>query len=108
MRGFDIPQTSNLIVFEFALELLHVVNDWQCGGDHSRKSNVATNSSSSRLILRIDSEPALKSAIGRRPLRRIESGSYLTVSSLPETIAAWTNDLAVARDFKNGVPPDGV
>jgi hypothetical protein len=28
--------------------------------------------------------------------------------SLPETIAAWTIDLAVARDFKNGVPPDGV
>ncbi|PKQ10623.1 MAG: hypothetical protein CVT70_18610 [Alphaproteobacteria bacterium HGW-Alphaproteobacteria-1] len=32
----------------------------------------------------------------------------LADESLPETIAAWTTDLSIAKNFKNGVPPDGL
>jgi hypothetical protein len=33
---------------------------------------------------------------------------FLGEQALPEKISSWTFDLALAKDFKQGVPPKGV
>jgi hypothetical protein len=90
---------------EFSLELLQAINDWQSGGDHKQK---------------IRRGEALKAAARDLPaeFRRPPSVCYrqeaqekdrvwqlLAENKLPETIAAWTSSLDVARDIKGGIPP---
>lgn len=93
---------------EFTLELLQVINDWQCGGDHKQK--VKRGNKLKQLAAELPDRFRTCSEICYRQEAHEKDRIWrlLADSSLPETIAAWTIDLSVARDFKNGVPPDGL
>lgn len=92
----------------FTIDVLQVINDWQRGGSHEQK-------------LRRGSKLKLLSADLPERFRTCSEICYrqeahendriwqlLADQSLPETIAAWTTDLSIAKGFKNGVPPDGL
>ena len=92
----------------FNLEIVQAVSDWQRGGDHNTK---------------VRRGEALKKACAGLPLpfRAWDGFCYrqeahekdrvwrlLADNCLPETIAAWTIDLSIAKTFKGGVPPEGL
>lgn len=91
----------------FSLNVMQAINDWQRGGDHRQK---------------VRRGKGLKIACADLPreLRNCDVICYrqeshekdrvwqlLADNSLPETVAAWTTDITVAKDFKGGVPPAG-
>lgn len=91
----------------FTLEIVQAVSDWQRGGDHNAK---------------VKRGAALKKACAGLPppFRTWDGACYrrevhekarvwqlLADNRLPETIAAWTTDLGVAKTLKGGVPPQG-
>jgi hypothetical protein len=93
---------------DFALDVVQAINDWQRGGDHKRK---------------VRRGAALKAVCGSLPqaFRTCNVACYrqeahekdrvwqvLADNALPETIAAWTTDLGVAKQLKGGVPPEGL
>ncbi len=93
---------------DFALNVVQAINDWQRGGDHKQK-------------IRRGAE--LKAVCGSLPqtFRTCNVACYrqeahekdrvwqvLADNALPETIAAWTTDLDVAKELKGGVPPKGL
>lgn len=93
---------------DFTLELLQAINDWQRGGDHKQK--LRRGDKLKQLAAALPEQFRTCTAVCYR-LEAHETDriwQLLADESLPETIAAWTTDLSIARDFKNGVPPDGL
>jgi hypothetical protein len=93
---------------EFTLQLLQAINDWQRGGDHKQK--VKRGAKLKQLAAGLPEKFRTCSATCYRQEAHEKDRiwQFLADSTLPETVAAWTIDLSVARDFKNGVPPDGL
>ncbi|MBF0247965.1 MAG: hypothetical protein HQL36_07830 [Alphaproteobacteria bacterium] len=93
---------------DFTLELLQAINDWQRGGDHKQK--LKRGGKLKKLAAALPKKYRTCSEICYRQEAHEKDRIWqlLADESLPETIAAWTTDLSIARDFKNGVPPDGL
>lgn len=92
----------------FTLEIVQAVSDWQRGGDHNTK---------------VKRGAALKKACAGLPSsfctwdgpcyrqeahKKDRVWQLLADNRLPETTAAWTTDLGIAKTFKGGVPPEGL
>ncbi|CAA7627269.1 hypothetical protein [Magnetospirillum sp. SS-4] len=92
----------------FTLELLQAINDWQRGGDHKQK--LKRGGKLKKLAAALPEQYRTCSEICYRQEAHEKDRIWqlLADESLPETIAAWTTDLSIARNFKNGVPPDGL
>lgn len=92
----------------FTLELIQAINDWQRGGDHKQKLRRGVKLK--QLAAALPEQFRTCTAVCYRQEAHEEDRIWqlLADESLPETIAAWTTDLSIARDFKNGVPPDGL
>ncbi len=92
----------------FTRDLIQAVNDWQRGGSHSQKVKRGL-----RLKECVADFPE-RFRTCELPCFRQEAHEkdrvwqLLADDHLPETIAAWTTDIAVAKDIKGGVPPEGL
>ncbi|MEQ8694466.1 MAG: hypothetical protein RIC85_03960 [Gammaproteobacteria bacterium] len=87
----------------FALALLQAINDWQKSSSPKRGTTLK------RLATSL---PAKFQTCHLCCFRQIalDKGSVwdlLAENQLPEKISAWTTDLAIAKSFKGGVPPQG-
>ena len=84
---------------------MQAINDWQRGGDH--KQNVRRGAELKRQAQALPEKFRACDA----PCFRQEAHEkgrvwqLLADNRLPETIAAWTTDLTIAKAFKGGVPP---
>lgn len=94
--------------FHYDKDFIQAVNDWQRGGDHRQKLRRGTRLKE----LCIDISPGLKEC-GEVCFRQEAHETdrvwqLLADNCLPESIAAWTIDIGVAKDIKGGVPPAGL
>lgn len=92
----------------FTLDVVQAINDWQRGGDHKQKVRRG-----SALKVACAGLPAMFRSCQVKCFRqeaheKDRVWKLLADNSLPETIAAWTTDIAVAKGFKGGVPPVGL
>lgn len=91
----------------FSVELLQAINDWQRGGDAptKRRRGERLKSLAASLPPRFREVAApcyRRLALAKGPV--FDLGERL---ALPEAISAWTLDLNVAKEFKDGVPEPG-
>ena len=91
----------------FTLELLQAVNDWQRVGDHRQKVRRGA-----RLKERAASLPEPIRTCGgvcyrQEAQEKDRVWHLLACNRLPETIAAWTTDLNVAKTLKGVARPRG-
>lgn len=93
---------------DFTLELLQAINDWQRGGDHKQKLRRGDKLKQLAAALPEQFRTCSEICYRQEAHEKDRIWQLLADESLPETIAAWTTDLSIARDFKNGVPPDGL
>ena len=89
----------------FTKELVQAISDWQRGGCAAQKQRRGERlkqaaSSIPAVFRKTDGECYRQIALDEPNLRNL--GTSL---QLPEAISAWTEDEAVARDFKGGGPP---
>ena len=92
----------------FTLELLQAINDWQRGGDHKQKLRRGKKLKQLAAALPEQFRTCSKICYRQEAHEKDRIWQLLADESLPETIAAWTTDLSIAMDFKNGVPPNGL
>lgn len=91
----------------FSLSLLQAISDWQNGGaaDVARRRGDALERECVNLPIKFKSVPS--ACFRRMVLRKGSIWSLLGEQALSEKISSWTFDLAVAKTFKEGVPPPG-
>jgi hypothetical protein len=104
-RAANSSFDENIWMTNFNLEILQTLNDWQKGGDPTKKGI--------RLVEVTQTLPdRFKSC--HVPCYRQEAHEkdrtwrLIADKRLPERVAAWTTDLSVAKTFKGGVPPPGL
>lgn len=91
----------------FPLSLLQAISDWQIGGapEVARQRGLVLERECANLPIEFKSVPS--ACFRRMVLRKGSIWSLLGEQSLSEKISSWTFDLAVAKAFKEGVPPAG-
>jgi hypothetical protein len=95
-------------VADFTLELLQAINDWQRGGNHKQKLKRGEKLKELAAALPKRYRTCSETCYRQEAHEKDRIWKLLADESLPETIAAWTTDLSIALNFKNGVPPDGL
>jgi hypothetical protein len=91
----------------FTRDLIQAVNDWQRGGRHDQKVRRG-QCLKGRAAALPDRFRACDAACFRQEAHEKDRvWQLLADNQLPETIAAWTTDLDVAKNIKGGVPPPG-
>lgn len=93
---------------DFKIELLQAINDWQRGGDHTQKLRRGKKLKQQAESLPTQFRTCSEICYRQEAHERDRIWQLLADEHLPETIAAWTTDLSIAKEFKNGVPPDGL
>lgn len=89
----------------FTKNCVQAVNDWQRGGDHRQKVRRGEKLKQEALSLPAEFRTCEALCFRQEAHSKDRVWQLLANNKLPETIAAWTTDLAVAKDFKGGVPP---
>ncbi|QVI69417.1 hypothetical protein [Pseudomonas syringae] len=92
---------------QFSLSLLQAISDWQIGGtpNVARRRGLALERECANLSIQFKSVPS--ACFRRMVLKKGGIWSLLGEQVLSEKISSWTFDLAVAKTFKEGVPPAG-
>jgi hypothetical protein len=91
----------------FSLELLQAINDWQRGGDAPTKRKQGARLKELALSLPRNFREVKARCYRRLALAKGPGFDLGERLALPEAISAWTLDLAVAKEFKHGVPEPG-
>ena len=89
----------------FSRDCVQAVNDWQRGGDHRQKIRRGEKLRQELLALPEAFRTCTQQCFRQEAHPKGRVWQLLADECLPETIAAWTTDLAVAKHFKGGVPP---
>lgn len=89
----------------FSRECVQAVNDLQRGGDHRQKVRRGEKLRQEVLALPEAFRTCTQRCFRQEAHPKGRVWQLLADECLPETIAAWTTDLAVAKHFKGGVPP---
>jgi len=92
----------------FTAELIQAVNDWQRGGDHHQKVQRGKRLSACAATLPAQYRECNVACFRQEAHEKDRTWQLLADNCLPETIAAWTTDLQVAKTLKGGVPPLGL
>jgi hypothetical protein len=92
----------------FTRDFVQAVNDWQRGGDHKQKIRRGGQLKSLASNLPIEFRTCDTECFRQEAHEKDRIWQLLANNCLPETIAAWTIDLGVAKTFKGGVPPAGL
>lgn len=89
----------------FTRDLIQAVSDWQCGGSHvKRGERLKTAAALPTKHFRTCATTCFRQEAHEKD----RVWQLLTDNHLPETIASWTTDTAIAKAFKGGVPPAGL
>jgi hypothetical protein len=92
----------------FGQEVVQAINDWQRGGDHDQKVRRGARLKE----VCSDLPPEFRSCdvpcFRQEAHEKARVWQLLADERLPETIAAWTTDINTAKQFKGGVPPEGL
>jgi hypothetical protein len=100
---------SNRVAQEpFTVELIQAVNDWQRGGDHHQKLQRSKKLSACAATLPAQYRQCNVACFRQEAHEKDRTWQLLADNCLPETIAAWTTDLQIAKTLKGGVPPLGL
>jgi hypothetical protein len=91
----------------FTLKVLQAINDWQRGGDHKQKVKRGNKLKHATKDLPSRFQTCSIACYRQEAHEKGRVWQLLADNMLPETISAWTSDISVAKDFKNGVPPVG-
>jgi hypothetical protein len=89
----------------FTKDCLQAINDWQRGGNHKQKLKRGQKLKREALLLADKFRTCDKNCFRQEAHQKGRVWQLLADNKLPETIAAWTTDLTVAKAFKGGVPP---
>jgi len=89
----------------FSLDCVQAVDDWQRGGDLRQKVRRGEKLKQEALALPEAFRTCTQRCFRQEAHAKGRVWQLLADERLPETIAAWTTDLAVAKHFKSGVPP---
>ncbi|UMZ14453.1 hypothetical protein I9018_12495 [Pseudomonas sp. MPFS] len=91
----------------FSLSLLQAISDWQIGGAPkvARQRGQTLERECANLPIEFRSVPS--ACFRRMVLEKGSIWSLLSEQALSEKTSSWTFDLAVAKTFKEGVPPLG-
>ncbi len=92
----------------FTFDLLQAICDWQRGGDHKQKLRRGARLKQLARSLPERFRTCTTICYRQEAHEKDRIWQLLADESLPETIVAWTTELSVAREFKNGVPPEGL
>jgi hypothetical protein len=92
----------------FTRELMQAVNDWQRGGGHDQKVRRGRRLKECAALLPTQFRICGEVCFRQEAHEKDRIWQLLADRRLPETIAAWTMDLDVAKTFKGGVPPPGL
>ena len=92
----------------FTLEVLQAVNDWQRGGSHKQKIKRGEKLKEVAQALPVNFRSFTATCYRQEAHEKDRVWQLLADNALPETIAAWTSDLSIAKDIKGGVPPPGL
>ena len=92
----------------FTHELIQAVNDWQRGGSHAQKLRRGERLKAVAASLPPRFRTCEASCFRQEAHEKDRVWQLLANNHLPETIAAWTMDLEIAKTFKGGVPPPGL
>src|SRR4051812_42794202 len=92
----------------FTRELIQAVNDWQRGGDHKQKVRRGLHLKDCAASLPAQFRICGEACLRQEAHEKDRIWQLLADRRLPETIAAWTMDLDVAKTFKGGMPPPGL
>lgn len=95
------------MIEEFGLPLLQAISDWQRGGDakQNRRRGEALKAACGNLAEKF--RTCSLSCFRQIALPKGDVWNLIGEDNLPEKISSWTMSIEVAKDFKNGVPPEG-
>lgn len=91
----------------FTKELIQAISNWQRGGDSRQKARRGKVLKEVSLALPVEfrsTQSACFRQIGLNEPNLLNLGVHY---GLPESISSWTEDEAVAKEFKGGVPSQG-
>ncbi|MCE9561954.1 MAG: hypothetical protein K8U57_07855 [Planctomycetes bacterium] len=91
----------------FTLELLQALSDWQQGGNAKQKNERGKKLRDASAHLPVAFRETKVTCFRRLALHKSAVWKVGTEYQLAETISAWTENEAVAMDFKGGVPAAG-
>lgn len=89
----------------FSRDLVQAINDWQRGGDHKTKVRRGERLKEAMTVLPVEFRECDVPCFRQEAHDKSRTFGVLIANKLPETIAAWTTDVGIAKDFKGGVPP---
>jgi hypothetical protein len=92
----------------FGPDVIQAINDWQRGGDHKQKVRRGAALKAACAGLPSVFRSCQIECFRQEAHEKDRVWKLLVDNALPETIAAWTTDIAVAKEFKGGVPPVGL
>jgi hypothetical protein len=92
----------------FTHQLIQAINDWQRGGSHRQKVLRGTRLKACATTLLLRYRECRVACFRQEAHEKGRTWQLLANNCLPETIAAWTTDLQVAKNIKGGVPPLGL
>ncbi len=92
----------------FTRDLVQAVSDWQRGGSHHQKVKRGQRLKAEAALLRDHFRACTTTCFRQEAHEKDRVWQLLADNHLPETIASWTTDIAIAKTFKGGVPPAGL
>lgn len=105
-KMFDLKAADASYRFD-DIQLLQAVSDWQRGGD--AKQNMRRGQRLKELCKDLPESyrTCILCCFRQIALEKGDVWSLIGESRLAEKISSWTLDLKFAKEFKNGVPPEG-
>jgi hypothetical protein len=92
----------------FTRDLIQAVSDWQRGGSHGQKVKRGHRLKTVAASLPEHCRACAAACFRQEAHEKDRVWQLLADNHLPETIASWTTDIAIAKAFKGGVPPAGL
>ncbi|MBN9048958.1 MAG: hypothetical protein J0H78_05810 [Rhizobiales bacterium] len=92
----------------FTRDLIQAVSDWQRGGSHDQKVKRGERLKTAAALLPKYFRTCAATCFRQEAHKNDRVWQLLADNHLPETIASWTTDIAIAKAFKGGVPPAGL
>ena len=88
----------------FTRDLIQAVSDWQRGGSHDQKVKRGERLKTAAALLPEHFRTCAATCFRQEAHEKDRVWQLLADNHLPETIASWTTNIAIAKAFKGGVP----
>ena len=92
----------------FTRDLIQAISDWQRGGSHDQKVKRGQRLKAATATLPGHFRACAATCFRQEAHQKDRVWQLLADNHLPETIASWTTDIAIAKALKGGMPPAGL